>query len=84
MRVEHFKTRQIGEPGWLSRLSVLLLISAQVVIPRWWDRALHQALHGGSPSSEHGACLRFSLSLSLSLSLIPSVPLLESFLPLSL
>ena len=33
-----------GAPGWLSRLSVRLLISAQVMIPGSWDRAPHQAL----------------------------------------
>ena len=26
-----------GVPGWLSQLSIRLLISVQVVIPGWWD-----------------------------------------------
>ena len=29
----------LGAPGWLSRLSVLLLISAQVMISGSWDQA---------------------------------------------
>ena len=33
-----------GAPGWLSRLSVQLLISAQVLISQLWDRAPHVAL----------------------------------------
>ena len=55
--------------GWLSRLSVCLLISAQAMIPESWDGALCQA------RTEHGDCLRFSLSLSLSLSFSLSLPL---------
>ena len=42
-----------GAPGWLSRLSVLLLISVQVVISQFVSRALHWVW----------ACLGFSLSL---------------------
>ena len=36
---------KIGAPGWLSRLSIRILISAQAVISWLWDRAPHQALH---------------------------------------
>ena len=32
-------------PTWLSQLSIGLLISAQVMIPGWWHRAPHPALH---------------------------------------
>ena len=35
----------LGAPGWLSWLNTQLLISAQVMIPRLWDRAPHQAPH---------------------------------------
>ena len=49
------KGTPIGAPGWLSRLSIRLSISAQVLIP------------GSCPAvglcTERGACLRFSLSL---------------------
>ena len=51
-----------------------LLISAQAMIPESWDGALWQA------RTEHGDCLRFSLSLSLSLCLCLSLSL---SLPLS-
>ena len=58
-----------GAPGWLSWLSIWLLISAQVMILGLWDWAPRPALHGG-----HGASLikilfpsarPYSLSLSL-------------------
>ena len=45
MHFSLFKIEQTGAPGWLSRLSVQLLISAQVMIPRSWDQASQQALH---------------------------------------
>ena len=38
------ETYVTGAPGWLSQLSVWLLISAQVMIPGSWVRAPHQAL----------------------------------------
>ena len=34
-----------GAPGWLSRLSVWLVISAQVMVSGLWDQPLSQALH---------------------------------------
>ena len=34
-----------GAPVWLSKLSIPLLIWAQVMIPRLWDQAPHWALH---------------------------------------
>ena len=37
----HISKMQTGVPGWLSRLSVQLLISAQVTIPGLGDRAIH-------------------------------------------
>ena len=55
-----------GAPGWLSQLSIQLLISAQVMISQSWDLALSQA------SAGHGACLISSVSLSASLSSSPS------------
>ena len=48
---------QMGVPGYLSRLSIWLLISARVMISGSWDRAPHQVW------AECGACLRFFLSL---------------------
>ena len=39
-----FNSRFPGTPGWLSQLSVRLLISAQVMIPGSWDQAPRQAL----------------------------------------
>ena len=33
-----------GVPGWLSQLSIRLLISAQVMIPGLWDQSLCWAL----------------------------------------
>ena len=36
--------------GWLSRLNVLLLISAQVMIPGSWGHAPHQALLSMEPA----------------------------------
>ena len=38
------KKLPMGAPGWLSWLSVWLLISAQVMISGSWDRAPHRAL----------------------------------------
>ena len=38
-----FKNLSFGVPGWLSLLSVGLLISAQVMISGSWDQALHWA-----------------------------------------
>ena len=32
-------------PGWLSWLSIWLLVLAQVIISGFWDQALHWALH---------------------------------------
>ena len=40
---DDIKVRLLGAPGWLSWLSAWLLISAQVIIPGSWDRALSQA-----------------------------------------
>ena len=37
------KINQSGVPGWLSRLSIQLLISGQVLISRSWDQPLHWA-----------------------------------------
>lgn len=51
------KQRDREHPGWLSRLSIWLLILAQVTISESWDQALSQAPHCGS-------CSRFSPSLS--------------------
>jgi len=56
--LDHQKLASPGVPGWLSRLSVQLLISARVVISGSWDPAPHQC----------GICLGFSLSLCLCLS----------------
>ena len=39
------KGSRLGAPGWLSWVSVQLLILAQVMISGSCDRALHQALH---------------------------------------
>ena len=50
--------KSAGAPGWLSQLSVWLLISTQVMIPGLWARALSQ-----TPCAW---CLRFCLPLSLS------------------
>ena len=50
-----FKT-SLGTPGWLWRLSVQLLISAQVMVLGLRDVALCRLCAGP------GACLRFSLS----------------------
>lgn len=33
----------LGEPGWLSRLGVPLMVSAQVLISRSWDQDPHRA-----------------------------------------
>ena len=52
--------KTLGAPGWLSQLSIQLLISAQVLRGSW-VRAPHWALHW-----QCGACLGFSLSFSLS------------------
>ena len=51
-------------PGWLSQLSVQLLIYAQVVIPESWDQVLRLALHWA-----------WRLLGILSLSFCPSPPL---------
>lgn len=45
---------------WCSQLSIPLLVSAQVVITRSWDRAQHRALH-----LECRVCLRILLPLPL-------------------
>lgn len=46
LSVEHTKKNaDLGAPGWLSLLSIWLLILAQVMILESWDRAPHQALH---------------------------------------
>ena len=37
------KTLGSGAPGWLSWLSIQLLVLAQVKTSGWWDRAQHQA-----------------------------------------
>ena len=66
------KLNHFGAPGWLSRLSARLLISAQVMIPWSWDQAPPRALR-----RQPEACLGFSLSLSLPLS---APPLLTLFL----
>ena len=39
------KKNSLGTHGWLSQLSIRLLISAQVMIPGSWDGALHLAQH---------------------------------------
>ena len=49
-----------GVPGWLSWLSIWLLISAQVMIPLLWVWAPHGVLHW-----QHCTCLRFCFPLSL-------------------
>ena len=54
-----------GAPGWLSGLSVRLLVSAQVMISRFVSSS---PLSGSVLTEELGACLGLSLSLSLSLS----------------
>ena len=36
---------KVGAPEWLSRLSIRLLVPAQVIIPGSWDRAPRRALH---------------------------------------
>ena len=68
-----------GVPGWPSRLSIQLLISAQVMIPGSRDRAPCWALHRArslleilffSPSAPLPLLHVLSLSLSLSLSKI--------------
>ena len=43
--IQHYKIWHSGAPGWLSGLSVQLLISAQVMIPGLWDWAPCWALH---------------------------------------
>ena len=60
---------KIGGLGWLSQLSIQLLISAQVMISVSWDQALHPALLSA------GVYLRFLLSLC------PSCP--PSLIPLA-
>jgi len=57
-----FKKVISGAPGWLSWLSVRLLILVQVVISGSWDQAPHWVL------CSMGVCLRFCLSPS------PSAP----------
>ena len=54
-----------GVPGWLSRLNVWLLVSAQVMIPRSWHQAQCRA-----PRWARSLVKTLSLSLSLS----PSAP----------
>ena len=56
-----FKKWATGAPGWLSQLSGQLLILAQVMISQLWVWAPRWA-----PYWQHGACLGFSLSPSLS------------------
>ena len=68
--LQSLKSISSGEPGWLSRLGVRLLISAQVMIPGPWDGALR---------AERGACLGCSISLSFSLSLSAPLPCLCAF-----
>ena len=58
------KKKYIGVPGWLSQLSIWLLILAQVMISESWDWALSQTL-----------CSAWSLLEILSPSLFPSMPL---------
>ena len=58
-----------GASGWLSRVSVRLLVSAQVMIPGLWDRAPHRALCWAWNLPEI-----LSLSISLSLSLFLPLP----------
>ena len=43
-----FTKSTLGEPGWLSLLSIWLLILAQVMILGSWDRTPHQVLCMGS------------------------------------
>ena len=66
------KSRCTGVSGWLSQLSIRLLISAQVMISHSWVWSLHQA--NSAESALDSLCLSLSLSLSLSLplSLSPS------------
>ena len=75
LRELQIKTTVRGTPGWLSWLSVQLLISTQVMIPGSWDLAPGWApswactlLKILSPSLYPPPSLSFSLSLSLSLS----------------
>ena len=58
-----------GEPGWLSWLSIWLLISAQVMISGFWDQALCCTQQGVSLK------IRYSLPLSLSFSPTPALSL---------
>ena len=56
-----------GAPGWLSRLSNGLLVSAQVASSGLWDWAHVRLL------AQHGVSMSFSLPLPLSLSLMCSL-----------
>ena len=51
----------VGAPRWLTQLSIQLLILAQVKIS-WF---MGSSPVSGSVQRQHGACLGFSLSLSL-------------------
>ena len=55
--IKKLATTTIMASGEVSSLSLLLLISAQVVFLGWWDQSLHQI-----PCSAW-VCLRFSLPL---------------------
>ena len=61
-----------GAPGWLSWISIRLLISAQVIISGSWDLALCQA-----PHSARSLLDILSLSLPLCLSPLPTLSLLS-------
>ena len=74
-RISFYKKKEAGVPGWLSQLSILLLISAQVMISRFV-----------SSSPESGSVLTVWSLLGISLSLPLSAPpplVLMSFLSLS-
>ena len=64
LREADFRNAPVGTPGWLSRLSVWFLVSAQLMVSELWVWALcwapHQALHWWCK-----AYLGFSLSLLL-------------------
>ena len=71
-----FKWLFIGASGWLSQLSIRLLILAQAMTPGSWDLAPHQ-----SPYWAWSLLKILSLPLSLPLSLSLSLSLPFSFCP---
>ena len=51
-----YNIRGPGAHGWLSQLSIRLLLLSQIMISRSWDQSLHWLC------AVHGVCLGFSLS----------------------